>query len=121
VSLTSTDLLASEAGPDSASVTVSRTGGTTASLTVRYSLGGTAANGVDYQSLSGSVTIPAGASSANIVVRPIDDRVIEVAELVILTLSADSAYNVGPLNTAIVTIVDNDLLLLGTEPRVDAE
>jgi parallel beta-helix repeat protein len=121
VSLTSADLLASEAGPDTASLTVSRTGGTTASLTVRYSLSGTAANGVDYQSLSGSVTIPAGASSANIVVRPIDDRVIEVAELVTLTLSSSSAYTVSTLNTAIVTILDNDLFILGTGPLVDTE
>jgi hypothetical protein len=77
---------------------------------VRYSLGGTAQNGSDYQSLSGSVTIAAGASSANVIVLPIDDRRIEIAELVILTLSADEAYNVGLLNTATVTILDNDLL-----------
>src|SRR5205814_1511930 len=50
--------------------TVSRTGSTAAAVTVRYSLGGTPQNGVDYQTLSGSVTIPAGASSADVKVVP---------------------------------------------------
>ena len=56
-----------------------------------------------------------------VVVRPIDDRLVEVAELVSLTLSADASYEVGLLNSAVVTILDNDLLLLGTEPSADAE
>ena len=42
--------------------TVSRTGGTAASLAVNYTVGGTATNGVDYQMLSGTVTIPPGIS-----------------------------------------------------------
>src|SRR2546423_315208 len=121
VSVTGSDLLASEPGTDTAVINISRTGGTAASLRVRYALGGTAVNGVDYQTLSGSLTIPAGASSATVVVRPIDDRIVEVAELVSLTLSADASYEVGLLNSAIVTILDNDLLLLGTEPSADAE
>ena len=77
---------------------------------MRYSLGGTAINGVDYETLSGSVTIPDGASSVTVVVRPIDDRKIEIAELVILTLIPDEAYTIGLLSTATVTILDNDLL-----------
>jgi hypothetical protein len=121
VSLASTDLLAAEAGPDSATLTVSRSCCTAASLTVRYSVGGTASNGVDYQTLSGSVTIPAGASTANVVIRPIDDRLFDPAELVIVTLSPDDAYHVGLLNIALVTILDNDLLLLGSQIPVDAE
>ena len=109
VTVAATDLLASESG-DTGTFTISRTGSTTGSVTVRYTLGGTAANGVDYQLLSGSVTIPAGASSVDVLVRPIDDRLIEIAEIVILTLSPGDAYNVGLLNTAVVTILDNDLL-----------
>ena len=56
------------------------------------------------------MTIPAGASSVTVVVRPIDDRKIEIAELVILTLIPDEAYTIGLLSTATVTILDNDLL-----------
>jgi len=110
VTVAAADLLAAESGTDPGSFMVSRTGSTATPLTVRYSLGGTAQNGSDYQTLSGSVTIAAGATSANVIVLPIDDRRIEIAELVILTLSADDAYNIGLLNTATVTILDNDIL-----------
>lgn len=40
-------------------------------LVVNYSLGGTAENGVNYQTLSGSVVIPAGYTSATVVVQPL--------------------------------------------------
>jgi hypothetical protein len=120
VSVTASDVLASEPGADTATFTVSRTGSSAAALTVRYALGGTAINGVDYQSLSGSVTIPAQASSANIVVRPIDDKLVEVAELVTLTLTPDTTYTVGPLATAVITIADDDLPLLGIGSATDA-
>src|SRR6185312_12325585 len=63
VSVVAPDSLASEPGTDTGTFTISRTGSTAAPLTVHYSLGGTAKNGVDYQTLSGSATIPAGASS----------------------------------------------------------
>jgi CheY-like chemotaxis protein len=41
------------------------------------------------------------------------DYVLKVAELVTLTLTPDTAYAVGPLAIAVITIVDDDLLLLG--------
>src|SRR5207244_3441258 len=77
-------------------------------LTVRYSLSGSAANGIDYQSLPTSVTIPAGAASATVTVTPIDDSQTEGDETVVLTLSQDAAYDVGSANSATVTIHDND-------------
>ena len=46
--------------------TVTRTGATTAPLTVGYTVGGTAKSGTDYAPLSGTVTIPAGATSATV-------------------------------------------------------
>jgi parallel beta-helix repeat protein len=119
VTVVATDANAAEKGPDPGTFTISRSGSTTTALTVNYSLGGTAINGVDYESLSGSVTIPAGAASANIVVRPIDDKIVEVAELVTLTLISDTAYTVGPLAIAVITIVDNDLLVLGNGLSTD--
>jgi hypothetical protein len=113
VSLIESDLVASERGTDTATLTVRRTGSQAAALTVRCTLGGTAINGVDYQSMAGSVTIPAGAASANIVVRPINDSQVEVPELVTVTLTPNTAYTVGPLATAVITIQDDDLLPLG--------
>ncbi|MHB8522061.1 MAG: S8 family serine peptidase [Limisphaerales bacterium] len=102
---------ASEIGPVQGQFTVARSGDTSAPLTIRYTLGGTAVNGTDYQTLSGSVTIPAGASSATIAVVPLSDALIEAPELVILTLAGDPAYQVGLLNTATVTILNTSLPL----------
>jgi hypothetical protein len=119
VSVIAADSLASEPGGDTGTFTFSRTGDTASSLTVKYALDGTAMNGKDYQALSGSITIPAGASSADLVLRPIDDQIIEVAELVVLTLSPDAAYDVGLLNIATVTILDNDPVILGNESGVE--
>ncbi|MBI4664010.1 MAG: hypothetical protein HY735_34875 [Verrucomicrobia bacterium] len=114
VTVSATDANAAEAGAEPGEFTVSRTGSTTASLTANYSLSGTASNGTDYQQLGTSVTIPAGASSARITVRPIDDTAIEGNETVILTLSANPAYTVGSPNSATVTIADNDAAPLPT-------
>ena len=44
---------------------------------VAYNITGTAANGVDYTVLSGTVTIPAGATSVNIPVAITDDNIVE--------------------------------------------
>jgi PKD repeat protein len=71
-------------------------------------MSGSAQNGSDYQNLSGSTTISAGSSSANITVTPIDDSEDENNEKVVLTLSASSAYEVSSPSSATVTIADND-------------
>ena len=57
VTLEATDPGASEVGPDTGTFTVTRPStATNAPLTVYYSVCGTASNGMDYQTLSGSVT-----------------------------------------------------------------
>src|SRR5205809_97369 len=106
VSVAATDPEASEPGADPGTFTLSRSGSMASALTVRYSLSGSAANGIDYQSLPTSVTIPAGAASATVTVTPIDDSQVEGDETVVLTLSQDAAYNVGSPNSATVTIHD---------------
>src|SRR6266480_2134118 len=108
VSVVATDPDASEQGPDVGTFAVSRDGSTASALTVQLSLGGSAANGIDYQSLPTTVTIPAGAASATITVTPIDDSQVEGDETVVMTLSQDAAYDVGSSNSATVTIHDND-------------
>ena len=109
VTIVATDPQASEAGRAKGQFTISRTGGTSKPLVVNYSVSGTAANGADYASLSGSRTIPAGASKATINVTPVNDKLYEGDETVVLTLAADAAYLVGIPNSASVTIADNDL------------
>jgi hypothetical protein len=90
--------------------TVSRTGDTSSALTVNYTLAGTASNGVDYVALPGSVTIPAGQSSAPITVTPIDNGIpFMPIRTVILTLTPNSAYGLLLSSSATVSIADNDV------------
>ncbi len=75
-------------GPKDAVFTVRRWGGTNSDLTVSYGIGGTASNGVDYETLPGVVTIPAGECSTRITVVPLDGAPpAEVIRTVILTLT----------------------------------
>ncbi|HLZ54622.1 MAG TPA: PKD domain-containing protein, partial [Verrucomicrobiae bacterium] len=101
VTVTASQPLATSLTPGVFSVT--RNGSTSSALTVNYSLGGTAQNGVDYQTLSGTVTIPAGSSTATVVVNPL--KLLNVLQTVVLTISPESTYTVGSPNSATVTIV----------------
>lgn len=86
--------------------TLRRTGPTVDPLRVLYSISGTARNGVDYAPLDGDATIAAGSATREIRVEARMDSVVEGPETVILTLRPDSAYRVGELAAATVTIAD---------------
>jgi subtilisin family serine protease len=107
INVVAADADASEGGDPGAFV-ISRTGSTNSALLVAYTLGGTAENGVDYQTLDGSLVISAGSSSGTVALIPIDDAGAEGDEGVILTLSARAAYNIGAARLATVTIADDD-------------
>jgi hypothetical protein len=108
VTVMATDAQASEPGTDKGQFTVYRSGVTTRALSVRYSLSGTATNGMDYTRLSGTVTIPAKAASATIMVLPRDDKIVEGVETVLLTIAPGNSYLVGDPSDATVSIADND-------------
>ena len=109
VSVSATDVIASEPGKDKGKFTVSRTGSTAAPLTVSYSLSGNAVNGTDYKLLSGRVKIPVGSATGNIVVCPLDDALVEGTETVKVTLiNRAASYYIGLSNKATVTIKDNE-------------
>jgi hypothetical protein len=109
VFITAVDAVASEAGQDTATFVVERlTGVIDQPLTVRYTLSGTATNGSDYQTLSGTVTIPANESVAAITLTPINDTLVERDETVVVTLAADAAYVVTTPSSATATIVNDD-------------
>jgi hypothetical protein len=86
--------------------TVKRDGDLTPNLVVYYTVGGAATTDLDYVPLSGSVNIPAGATSADIVLTPRDDTLLEGDESVILTLTNNAAYNVGTPGSATLFIRD---------------
>src|SRR4030095_11227655 len=82
---------------DPALFVVTRSGGeTNRPLTVHYRVGGTASNGIDYRELPGTVTIPAQALSAEILVQVIDDRLCEGDESVILGLVPGPSISTFP-------------------------
>jgi hypothetical protein len=117
VSIKATDPTAKEPS-DNGAFTVYRNANSTstAALTVYYSLSGTATNGKDYSTLSGNVIIPAGALSATIPVRVIDDLLKEGTETVTATIipycpgPLPCTYNIAPspANSATVSIFDNE-------------
>ena len=117
VTLTSTDLTASETGPDSATVKISRTGSVVLPMTVLLDWQGTANVVADYQVTVASgtagyppqvVEIPSNNSWINLTITPIDDTIIEPSETVVVGLRPSTSYHIAsaPLT---VTIADNDL------------
>ena len=109
VRLTVSAAEAREAGLQPGGFTVTRDGNTSAPLTVHYVVSGTAIAGADYQALSGTVLLQAGAATAPITVTPLDDELLESNETVVLTLSAAGGYGVGTPATASISIVSDDL------------
>ncbi|GAA5129158.1 DNRLRE domain-containing protein [Luteolibacter yonseiensis] len=86
---------------------VSRSGATTGDQVVNYTVSGTATSGSDFTPLTGSVTIPAGAASAEIVVSLLKDSTLEQDETVIITLAAGPGYTPGSSTSAAGVIQDS--------------
>jgi hypothetical protein len=107
VTIKATDNSAKEPSSDQGTFTITRTGNISESLTVSYAVTGTATNGVDYALLAGTITIAAGSSSTKLMVLPLDDRIKEKDETIIVTLALSEAYTLGS-TTAKVTLHDND-------------
>ena len=107
VSIQAIDGGAAEAGPDPGTFGLTRSGGDVGNaLTVSYTISGTATNGLDYETIGGSVVIPAGQASAEVTITPLADAVPESSETVVITVNDGAAYNLGSPVTATVTIVD---------------
>ncbi|HVT89051.1 MAG TPA: NPCBM/NEW2 domain-containing protein [Tepidisphaeraceae bacterium] len=107
VSIYTRNSAASETGLQPGVVRVRRTGDTSSSLVVNLNITGTAGNGSDYSTVGATVTIPAGQSTASVIVTPINDSSPESTETAIISLGAGS-YVAGVNNTATINIADND-------------
>ena len=82
---------------------MTRTGDTAKPLTVRYNLGGDAAAGNDFAPLPGSVTIPAGKTSAPISLSPLataNDNKLAVIRIA----TGQPAYHVGCPSQSLIVI-----------------
>jgi hypothetical protein len=134
ISIVASDHIASEAGPSTGQVTISRQIATSEAIRVFLAMAGTArfslgrAGSDDdftlYGGLASSlheITIGAGQTSATITITPIDDDDVEGLENVTFTVVPKPAshigvsYEIGSLNVATVQIADNDLSLLVDE------
>jgi subtilase family serine protease len=110
VKITAADAAASEAGPDNGAFSVSRNGNTDLDLEVKLNVGGTATAGSDYESIAGSVVIPAGSESVAVPVITLDDLLAEADETVLLTIVSDPSYIISASDSATVTIKSDELL-----------
>ena len=87
-------------------------------VTITYTVSGTATPDVDYQALSGTVTIPAGQREAIIQIIPKDDNLVEGVETVIIHLTGATSSLPGvtwPLaaqQSVTVNIVDDDVVTM---------
>jgi subtilase family serine protease len=100
---------AREAGPVSGAFRFTRSTASSEPVTVRYAISGTASNGIDYNALPLSATIPAGAADVVIPIVPIDDTLLEQNETVILTMRSGGPYLIGTPSSGTVTIVSDDV------------
>ena len=81
-------------------------------MQIGYRLGGTATAG-DFTLSERRAVIPAGKTTAEVAIKPVDDAVIEADETVIVTLVPGTAYaGDGTAGEAVITIADDDNTLV---------
>jgi Flp pilus assembly protein TadG len=76
---------------------------------VTFSLSGSAEPYLDYNPPALTLTIPAGATSANIVIPLIDDLLFDPNETVVATLESAVNATLGAITVHTATIIDNDV------------
>jgi hypothetical protein len=103
-------------GTNTATFLVRRDSGTNVDLTVAYAISGTATNGVDYQTIPTTVTIPAGQRYSLITIVPLNDSdsAFRRYDNVVLTLAASTnappSYVLGSTRSAGAVILEEDYL-----------
>ena len=108
VTIRAADAQAAEALLDPGSLLVTRSGSVSGPLRVHYQVRGSALPGEDFAPLPGTLTIPANAASAPLVVLPVDDSRLEPGEYVEIVLLPGTDYGLGTTTRASVVIADDD-------------
>ncbi len=78
-------------------------------VVVNYTLSGTATNGIDYSSISTTITIPAGQNSITLNLNALADGTAEGSETVTVNLSSSGCNCLAP-PTATINILNNTVL-----------
>ena len=123
ITVTASDAVVSELGPDTGTFTFTRSGGDiSAALTVFVTKDvTTTVGGADYSDNTGGffesfgqVPIPAGSASFDLVITPEADNIAEGDEQLDITLVANAAYVVGTPDSAGMTISDDAAIITVT-------
>ncbi len=110
IAIVASDAVAGEFGTNTGRFRiVSLSGTNTAPVTINYSVAGTANPGTDYAALPGSVVIPAGALTADVIVSPLGNNLSTDSVTVALSLLASTNYFLTNPASATVTIMDRPL------------
>lgn len=99
----------SEDGATNLTYTVTLSSAAGSATTVNLTTAGTATAGTDYTGNVASVTIPAGSTTATVVINPTVDGTVEPDETVTLIVAAGSGYVVGGTSSATGTILNDDV------------
>lgn len=98
--------------PEVALFRVTQTAQSSTATTINYSVSGTATSVSDFTALTGSVTITAGSTTADITATVLNENMVEPTETLTLTLSgfaaADSDITLGTTTAASANITDDD-------------
>lgn len=84
--------------------------------TVSYTIGGSATNGVDYNNLSGTITIPANDTMATLTINPVSDGLVEGTERLVIYLN--SPCNNQPYDSAVLLIIDSLIFRAGPDTTI---
>src|SRR5690606_14881784 len=76
---------------------------------VNIGTSGSATAGTDYTGNVSTVTIPAGATTATVVIDPVVDATVEADETVVLSVAPGTGYTVGVPSSATGTILNDDV------------
>jgi len=109
VTIKATKKCAYEQGTKPGVFTISRTTSTgKQQITLAVTKKSTATAGTDYKKFTTTVTIPNGKKKVKVKVKPINDKLREPDETVIVTIKKAGGMVIGVPSSATVTIVDND-------------
>jgi hypothetical protein len=119
VNVARVDDIAFDRVPDDGVFAVTRTGGDLSRpLTVSVGMFGSATNGVDYEQIGNSVTIPAGASFTHVPLRVRPDVLVEGTESALLVVLPSAGYLVGnPDRSSVLIRDDGNTIFDDTEPN----
>lgn len=106
----------SEESPTNFTYTFTRTGSLASPLTANFTVTGTGTFNTDYTqtgassftSTTGKVTFAAGASTAQVVINPTSDSIVEANETISLLLTSGTGYQVSTTTAVIATIINDD-------------